>query len=67
MFPLGETIDVWACVLYHRELKLPPFQRALFIELMQMVTSLVEFMCNNVMYRQFDDETIGFPSLSSTC
>ena len=24
-----------------------------------MVTSLVEFMCNNVMYRQFDNEAMG--------
>ena len=46
---LAETIDICATALYHSELKPLPFSRTLFIKLMQMATSLVEFSFNNVM------------------
>ena len=39
----------------------PDFPKAVFIELMQMVTSGVEFSFNNTMYRQTDGIAMGSP------
>ena len=49
---LAEIIDIFATALYDGELKAPSFLRAVFIELMQISVSTVEFSFNNVMMMQ---------------
>ena len=53
--PLAETIEICADALYNGELTLPSFHRAIFVELMQMTISSVEFSFNNIIHRQIDD------------
>ena len=64
----AETIEICADALYNGELTLPLFPCAVFVELLQMATSSVEFSFNNSMYRQIDgvnmDSPLG-PSLAN--
>ena len=53
--PLTEAISICATALYESDLKPSPFSHLVFIELMQMAASIIEFSFNNVMYWQFDD------------
>jgi len=51
--PLAETIQIFADALYNNNvLPKPSFPRDIFVELMQLATSSVEFSFNNNMYRQ---------------
>ena len=59
--PLAETIEICANALYDGELTLPPFPRAVFVELMQTATSSAEFSFNNIMHRQIDGVAMGSP------
>ena len=57
---LAENIDICGTGLYDGEIKPPPFPQTVFIELMPVATSSVEFSFNNVVYRQFDDVAMDF-------
>ena len=59
--PLAETIQICADALYTSEHPLAPFPRNIFVELMEMATSSVEFSFNNTMYRQTDGVAMGSP------
>ena len=50
--PLDETVRICADTLFSGKLIPPDFPKAVFIELMQMATSGVEFSFNSTMYRQ---------------
>ena len=47
--------------LYNGELTPPPFPRAIFVELMQMAISSVEFSFNNIMHGQIDGVAVSSP------
>ena len=49
--PLAESIQICAVDLYNLEHPPAPFPRETLIELMEMVTSSVEFTFNNIMHR----------------
>ena len=51
---LDETVRICADTLYSGKFISPDFPEAVFIELMQMATSDVEFSFNNTIYRQTD-------------
>ena len=59
--PLDETVRICADTLYSGKFISPDFPKAVFIELMQMDTSGVEFSFNNTMYRQNDGIAIVSP------
>ena len=60
--PLAETIQICADALYNNnDLTQPSFPRDIFVELMQLTTSSVEFSFNNKMYRQIDGVAMGSP------
>ena len=59
--PLTETIQICANKLYENEQNSPPFSKDIFIELMNMATSSVEFSFNNIMYKQIDGISMGSP------
>ena len=59
--PLTETIQICANKLYENEKNSPPFSKDIFIELMNMATSSVEFSFNNIMYKQIDGISMGSP------
>ena len=59
--PLDETVRICADTLYSGKLIPPDFPKAVFIELMQMVASGVEFSFNNTMYRQTDGIAMSSP------
>lgn len=59
--PLKETIEICANYIFSREHPRPPFTKPQFIELMNLVTSSVEFSFNNVMYRQTNGVAMGSP------
>ena len=59
MVPLDETVRICAHTLYSGKFIPPDFPKAVFIELMQMATSGVEFSFNNTMYQQTDGIAIG--------
>ena len=64
---LAETIEIGATALYDSELKPPVSKCAVFIDLIiQTVTSSVEFTFN-VIYRQFDGESVSYTLGPSTC
>ena len=62
--PLKEVIDICARTLYHEDvLEVPPptLTEASFRELLQKVTSGVEFSFEGVMYKQIDGVAMGSP------
>ena len=59
--PLDETIDICAKALYDGQLPTPIISKNIFIELMKIATSSVEFSFNNIMYRQIDGVSMGSP------
>jgi len=60
--PLAETIQICADALYNNNvLPQPSLPRDIFIELMHLATSSVEFSFNNNMYRQIDGVAMGSP------
>ena len=59
--PLDETVQICAETLYSVKFIPPDFPKAVFIELMQMTTSGVEFSFNSIMYRQNDGIAMGSP------
>ena len=56
-----ETIQICADALYSSEHPPAPFPWLIFVELMEMATSSVEFSFNDIMHRQIDGVTIGPP------
>ena len=59
--PLAETIQICAETLYNDFLTPPPLPRNVFVELMHLATSSVEFSFNNNMHRQIDGVAMGSP------
>ena len=59
--PLAETIQICADALYSKEHPPAPFPRQIFVELMEMATSSVEFSFNDIMHRQIDGVAMGSP------
>ena len=59
--PLAETIKITADALYKMDHFSLPFPRKVFIELMEMAISSVEFSFNDIMYRQIDGVAMGLP------
>ena len=59
--PLAETIQIAADALYKMDHLSLPFPRKVFIELMKMAISSVEFSFNDIMYRQIDGVAMGSP------
>ena len=59
--PLAETIQICADALYSSEHPPAPFPRQIFVELMEMATSSVEFSFNDIMHRQINGATVGSP------
>ena len=59
--PLAETIEICADALYNDDSMAPSFPRNIFVELMQLATSSVEFSFNNNMHRQIDGVAMGSP------
>ena len=57
--PLAETIEICADALYNDHSMAPSFPRDIFVELMQLATSAVEFGFNNNMHRQIDGVAMG--------
>ena len=57
--PLVETIEICADALYNDESMAASFPRNVFVELMQLATSSVEFSFNNNMHRQIDAVAMG--------
>ena len=52
--PLAESIQICADALYSLEPPPAPFPRQIFVKLMEMATSSVEFSFNDIMHRQID-------------
>ena len=59
--PQAETIQICADALYSSEHPSAPFPRQIFVELMEMATSSVEFSFNDIMHRQIDGVAMGSP------
>ena len=59
--PQDETVRICADTLFSGKLIPPDFPKAVFIELMQMATSGVEFSFNNAMYRQTNGFAMSRP------
>jgi len=60
--PLAKTIQIYADTLYNNNvLPKPPFPRDIFVELMQLATSSVEFSFNNNMYQRIHGVAMGSP------
>ena len=59
--PLAETILICADALYSSEHIPAPFPRQIFVELMEMAASSVEFSFNDVIHRQIDGVAMGSP------
>ena len=51
---LTDTIQICAIVLYNLEHPLAQFVRQIFANLMEMISSSVEFSFNDIMHRQID-------------
>jgi len=65
MFRLPKPYKSCADALYNNNvLPQPSFPRDIFVELMQLATSSVEFGFNNNMYRQIDGVAMGSPLVS---
>ena len=59
--PLAETIQISADALYSSEHPPASFPRQIFVELMEMATSSVEFSFNDIMHCQIDGVAMGSP------
>ena len=59
--PLAETIEICADALCIDDSMAPSFPRNIFVKLMQLATSSVEFSFNNNMHQQIDGVTRGSP------
>ena len=59
--PQAKTIWIWADTFYSSEHLPVPFPRQIFVELMEMAASSVEFSFDNIMHRQVDGVTVGSP------
>ena len=59
--PLGETIQICADSLYESNLTPPIMDKDVFIELINIATTSVEFSFNNKMYKQMDGVAMGSP------
>ena len=59
--PLAKTIQICADALYSLEYPPAPFPRQIFVELMEMATSSVEFNFNDIMHCQIDGVALGSP------
>ena len=59
--PLAETIQICADALYNSEHPSVPFPRQIFVKLMEMATSSVEFSFNDIMHRQIDGVAMRSP------
>ena len=59
--PLGETIQICADSLYDSNLTPPIMDKDVFIELMNIATTSVEFSFNYKMYKQIDGVAMGSP------
>ena len=59
--PLAETIEICADALYNNDSMVPSFPRNIFVELMQLANSSVEFSFNNNMHRQIDGVAMDSP------
>ena len=59
--PLAETIQICADALYSLEHPPTPFPSQIFVELMKMATSSVEFGFKDIMHRQIDGVAMGSP------
>ena len=55
------NIQICADALYSSEHPPAPFPRQIFVELMEMATSSVEFSFNDFMHRQIDGDAMGSP------
>ena len=58
---MGETIQICADSLYESNLTPPIMDKDVFIELMNIGTTSVEFNFNNKMYKQIDGVAMGRP------
>ena len=54
-----KTIQI--CALYSSEHRPSPFQKQIFVELMKIATSSVEFSFNDIMHCQIDGVVMGSP------
>ena len=59
--PLAKTIQICADALCSSEHPTAPFPRQIFVELMEMATSSVEFSFNDIIHRQIDGVAMGSP------
>ena len=59
--PLLETIQICADALYSSEHPPAPFPRQIFVKLMEMASSSVEFSFNDIMHRQIDGVAMRSP------
>ena len=59
--PLAEIIEICADALYNDDSMAPSFPRNIFVELMKLANSSVEFSFNNNMHRQIDGVAMGSP------
>ena len=59
--PLAETIQICADALYSSEHSPAPFPWQIFVELMEMATSSVEFRFIDIMHRQINGVAMGSP------
>ena len=59
--PLAETIQICADALYSSGHPPTPFPWQIFVELVEMATSSVEFSFNDIMHRQIDGVAMGSP------
>ena len=59
--PLKETIQICADSLYESNLTPPIMDKDVFIELMNIATTSVEFSFNNKIYKQIDGVAMGSP------
>ena len=59
--PPAETTQICADALYSSEHPPAPFPRQIFVKLMEMATSSVEFSFNDIMHRQIDGVAMGSP------
>ena len=59
--PLKETIGIFAEAMFKDPSSAPTIPQAVFIELMKIATSSVEFGFNDTMYKQTDGVAMGSP------
>ena len=59
--PLAETIQICADVLYSSEYPPAHFSRLIFVEVIEMAASAVEFSFDNIKHSQIDGVVMGTP------